>query len=50
MSNALGSGGRVLIDQPNREWIFRYFLPVIQFSTGPSENWWNPETQRIESH
>lgn len=50
MVNALKPGGRVLIDQPNREWLLRHFLPVIQLPTGHSENRWIPETQRIESY
>lgn len=46
---ALRKGGRLLIDQPNREWMLRRLKPKIEKPGMKILNTWNARTQRIES-
>lgn len=49
MAAAVKPGGRVLIDQPNREYLRRHFLPVMQHDRLTIHSQWNGATQRVDS-
>ena len=49
MTTALKAGGRLLIDQPNREWLLRQFRPTITTAKCTIHNRWDAGTQRLES-
>jgi len=46
-ATALRPGGRVLIDQPNREYILRHFRATRETGNVRSETVWNRKTERI---
>ena len=48
-TDALRPGGRLLIDQPNREYLLRHFRNKIKNDVITIENLWNKQSQRIES-
>ncbi len=49
-ARALRSGRRLLIDQPNREYILRQFIPERPTETVVFRNSWDSSKQRIFSH
>lgn len=49
MATALTPGGRLLIDQPNREWLLRHFQPTIITPTHTMHTRWEMPTQRFET-
>ncbi|NQU45303.1 class I SAM-dependent methyltransferase, partial [bacterium] len=46
---ALRKGGRLLIDQVNREAVLRHFVATRQSGNLTIHNRWSPRTQRVES-
>jgi len=48
-ARALRSGGRLLIDQPNREWILRHFVREVRHGDLLQRNRWDARTQRVIS-
>lgn len=48
LARAVYPGGRVLIDQPNREWLLRHFRANMQTEHATIENTWNARAQRVE--
>ena len=48
-ASALRQGGRLLIDQPNREALLRHFVVTRSIGHRTIRNRWNAETERIES-
>ncbi|MBT3373997.1 MAG: methyltransferase domain-containing protein [Lentisphaerae bacterium] len=48
-AKALRPGGRLLIDQPNRETLLRHFVARRAIRGCVTENRWDGETQRVES-
>jgi SAM-dependent methyltransferase len=48
-ARALKPGGRLLLDQPNRERMLRHFLPVDESEIVTIRNRWDPQRQRVES-
>ena len=49
MAAALQPGGRLLIEQPNREWLLRHFRPLAPRADGRNANRWIAATQRVET-
>ena len=49
MARAVRPGGRVLIDQPNREYILRHFRTSNRHTTVRSRTRWNRRSQRAET-
>ena len=49
LAAALRPGGRLLIDQPNRENMLRHFLPEMRTGEAVHRNRWDPVSQRVES-
>jgi SAM-dependent methyltransferase len=49
MARALRPGGRVLIDQPNREWLLRHFQAKLGDELLKVKNRWAVSTQRMQS-
>ena len=49
MAQALKSGGRLLIDQPNREWVLRNFQSTMLMEKYEIYTQWDRSTQRLES-
>lgn len=49
MAMALKPGGRLLVDQPNRERLLRHFVHENQLETSVRRNQWNAASQRVES-
>ncbi len=47
---ALCNGGRLLIEQTNRERILRTFIPAREDGPIVTRNYWNRDTQRVEGH
>ncbi len=47
MAAALAPGGRLLIEQPNREYILRHFIATNQVGEWVSRTRWDTATQRI---
>ena len=47
LARALRKGGRLLIDQPNREFILRHFRPTRKSGSVRSVTTWNPKTERM---
>lgn len=50
MSGAVRPGGRVLIEQPNREFVLRRLAPVVEGDPWLLLSRWDPVRERIESH
>ncbi len=48
-ASALRSGGRLLVDQPNREAMLRHFLPCHAMRGCTITNRWNKPVERMES-
>jgi SAM-dependent methyltransferase len=48
-ARALRPGGRMLIDQGNREYILRHFIPERRRGTIITQNYWDKDAQRIIS-
>ena len=48
-ARALRRGGRVLIDQPNREYILRHFRPRTVRGNLRTRTKWQPPTERVET-
>jgi SAM-dependent methyltransferase len=49
LARALRPGGRLLVEQPNRERILRDFRPEVATEKRVSRNRWNSRRQRVES-
>ena len=47
-ARALRRGGRILVDQPNRESILRHFEPLLEINNLTIRNQWIPQAQRME--
>lgn len=48
-ARALRSGGRVLVDQPNREFYLRHWMHERRFERGILKNIWDAQSQRSRS-
>jgi SAM-dependent methyltransferase len=49
LAAALKPGGRLLIDQPNREWLLRHFVRETRVKDHTVRTRWDAVTQRVES-
>jgi cyclopropane fatty-acyl-phospholipid synthase-like methyltransferase len=48
-AKALRKGGRLLVEQPNREALLRHFIPCCKTNTFIARNKWNRSTERLDS-
>ena len=48
-AGALRRGGRLLVDQPNREAMLRHFLPLHSIRGCTIRNRWNERDERVQS-
>ncbi len=48
-ARALKRGGRLLVDQPNREFILRHFLVTMETGGVTHHNRWDAGTERVNS-
>jgi len=49
-ARSLRPGGRLLIDQPSREWILRHFRASVRKGEIESTSHWKPQTERVDTH